>query len=427
MWKMWLIRGVIGIALVGVGAGATFVLMKRKDAHAIVSRAQPSETSTAEHFPPGPPGPPGPLPDFDFSLNETALERAGLDTAMVTTKPVTTEVRVPGVVEPNAYRTVVVTPLVNGRIVSVPVGLGDRVRSGQTLATVFSPDLADAQTQYLSKKADFDYDHEVLQRTERLAEIGAASRQELEEVRAVHTRHETEVESARSRLLLLGLSPEDVEKLTSPKQVSAAAVVPAPVSGVVIRRLANPGLVVETSSELFTVADLSTVWIIGSLYERDFGAVSLGSPATLSTPAYPGIEIRGRVRYIDPQVKEETRTAQVRVEVPNEGGRLRLGMYVDLRIEGAQSHPVVVVPREAIQLLGDRSVVYLVSGAEKGRFTERDVTVGRRSGEEIEVVEGLKPGDRVVTKGSFSVRAERERSYPTRSSTTAPAPMSHIH
>ncbi len=420
MWKVWLVRGGVGVALIAIGAGATFMIMSRREksmqAHVPsdpgAASAIPSDPVTSAAAESADTSPAEPLPDFEFSLNEEALERAGVEVARVTGRSVTTEVRVPGVVEPNAYRTVTVTPLVNGRVVTVPVVLGDRVQSGQTLATVFSPDLAESQTRYLSMKAEFDYDHQVLQRTERLVEIGAASLQELEAVRAIHTRHETEVEGARARLLLLGLEPEQVAELTSPEQISATVRVPSPVSGVVIRRNANPGLVVDASSELFTVSDLSMVWVVGALYERDFQAAALGSPATLTTPAYPGVELRGRVGYVDPQVNEQTRTAKVRVEVPNPDGRLRLSMYVDVRIAGPEGAETVLVPRESVQLLGDRSVVYLVNPTEKGRFVERDVTPGRRIGEEMEVLEGLHAGDAVVAQGSFYVRAERERSFP---------------
>ena len=418
MWRVWVSRAGIGAALVAVGAGATLVLMSRRE-----MKNEPAPSAAAR---PAGDSPAGPLADFEFSLSEEAVERAGVEIATVTRRNVTTEIRVPGVVGPNAYRTVIVTPLVSGRVVTVPAELGDRVRNGQTLGTIFSPDLAESQTRFLSMKAEFEYDHEVLERTERLTKIGAASQQELEEVRAIHTRHETEVEGARAHLLLLGLEPEQVEALTSPDQISATVRVPAPVDGVVIRRAANPGLVVDTSSELFTVSDLSTVWVAAALYERDFRAAPLGSPATVTTPAYPGVELPGRVGYVDSRVNDETRTAAARIEVPNPDGRLRLSMYVDVRIAGPEAE-TVLVPRGAVQLLGDRSVVYLVDGTETGRLLERVVTLGRRIGEEIEVLEGLQPGDAVVAKGSFSVRAERERSFPRMGGSPARSQMEHVH
>src|SRR5205809_5753201 len=130
---------------------------------------------------------------------------------------------------------------------------------------------------YLSMQAMLQADHQKLERTEKLATLGAASRQELEEVAAIHTGHETEVSAARQRLLLLGLSPADISRLTDASHVVAEVTVPAPTDGVVIARTVNPGQVVGAAQELFTVTDLSTVWVIGDLYEKDFANVVVGS------------------------------------------------------------------------------------------------------------------------------------------------------
>ena len=119
--------------------------------------------------------------------------------------------------------------------------------------------------------------------------------------------------------------------------------------------------------------------------------------------------LRGRVSYIDPQVSADTRTAKVRIEVPNTGGELRLGMYADVVVAGASGTSAPRVPRSAVQNVGDRTVVYLANPKEPGKFVEREVRLGQTSGEQVEVVSGVQPGDVVVTEGSFFVRAERER------------------
>src|SRR6266446_8115078 len=186
---------------------------------------------------------------------------------------------------------------------------------------------------YLSMQAMLQADHQKLERTEKLATLGAASRQELEEVAAIHTGHETEVAAARQRLLLLGLSPADISGLTDASHVVSEVTVPAPTDGVVIARTVNPGQVVGAGQELFTVTDLSTVWVIGDLYEKDFANVRVGSESTVTVPATPGTPLRGRVAYIDPRIDPAARTAKVRVEVPNKSGGLRLGMYVTLSFE----------------------------------------------------------------------------------------------
>ena len=351
----------------------------------------------------------GPQGDVTVTLTEEAVERAGIRVEPVTAGAVRSRVRIPAVVEPNAYKQVVVTPLVAGRVTRVAVELGDRVRRGQVLAEVYSPELADAQREYLSFAGDFEAAHQQLRRTERLVEIGAASRQELERTRAEHIAHETHLEGARSRLVLLAMTPGAIARLRPGTPITAETTVPAPLTGVIIEREANPGLNVDASTKLFTVVDLSTVWVVGDVYERDLARVEVGSPATITTEAYPDLTVQGRVSYIDPRVSAETRTARVRVEVPNPEGRLRLGLYVDLDVGGGEAAEAVLVPRGAVQTLADRQVVYVAHADEPGRFTEREVRLGRAAGERVEVVSGLSAGDRVVTEGSFSVRAERER------------------
>jgi hypothetical protein len=191
--------------------------------------------------------------------------------------------------------------------------------------------------------------------------------------------------------------------------VSATTTVPAPIDGVVTERGANVGLNVDTATKLFTVVDLSTVWVVADVYEKDFSRVRVGSEVALTTSARPELTLRGRVAYIDPQVSADTRTAKARIEVPNSGGELRLGMYADVVVAGASSTLTARVPRSAVQNVGDRTVVYLANSKEPGKFIEREVRLGQSSGEQVEVVSGVQSGDVVVTEGSFSVRAERER------------------
>ena len=157
----------------------------------------------------------------------------------------------------DAYREVKVVPIVGGIVTKVHVELGTMVKRRAPLATLFSTELAEAQTKYLSMQAMLAADHQKLRRTEQLVAIGAASRQELEEVTAAHASHATEVEAARQRLLLLGLSRAHVEALKSPSQIISEIVVPAPIAGVITGRSANLGQVVSMGQELFVVTDLS--------------------------------------------------------------------------------------------------------------------------------------------------------------------------
>jgi RND family efflux transporter MFP subunit len=350
-----------------------------------------------------------PRPDTVVALSQDEIKRAGIELAPATAGPAPSGVRIPGVVEPNAYKQVAVTPLVAGRVVRVLVELGDQVRRGQTLAQVYSPDLAEAQTKYLSARAELEAHERELDRTTKLVQIGAASQQELERLHAEHAAKAASVQSLRSRLVLLGMPASAIESLSPGREIEATTNIPAPIAGVVTERGANVGLNVDTTTTLVTVVDLSSVWVVGALYERDFSRIHVGSNATVTTTAYPGLALHGRVSYIDPQVSADTRTARVRMEVPNPRHELRLGMYADIEIVAPANTQTVTIPRSAVQNVGDRQVVYLAHASEPGRFIERAVRLGEPSGERVEVLSGVKPGDQVVTAGSFFVRAERER------------------
>lgn len=430
--------GIVGaVALIGLGAaGAVLALRQGLQIPGLAPQsvsatppAGPSASSpgapSARGAPADPEAKPSPTPpasgatppaesgEVEVVLTSDALGRIGLKTARVGAVEALAAVQVPGTVMPHGYREVKVTPIASGIVTKVHAELGAAVRRGMPLATLFSTDLADAQTKFLSMAAMVEADHKKLERTRKLAEIAAASRQELEEVTAVHTSHATEVEAARQRLVLLGLSREHVATLVSPSQVVSEIVVPAPIDGVVTGRTANLGQVVGMGQELFVVTDLADVWVVGDLYEQDFPAVGVGSEAVVTAPAYPGLALRGRVTYIDPRIEAATRTAKVRVEVPNADGRLRLGMYVTLAFTTRGSGRTVVVPRSAVQVLGDRQVVYLPAKDDEGKFVQRSVKLGPPIGDGYAVLAGLSPGEVVVTEGSFFLRAEAVRNNPS--------------
>src|SRR5712692_4219998 len=397
--------GLVALGLIAVGAvGATVALRRTEAARsaAVSTSAVPTPAST------------DPAGDVEVVLSPEALARAGIKTAAVTAIAGGASVSVPGTVMPNAYREVKVTPIAGGIVTQVHVELGAVVRQGAPLLTLFSAELADSQTKYMSMSAMLAADHQKLERTRKLVEIGAASRQDLEEITAVHEAHATEVEAARQRLQLLGLSAEQVRALTSPSKVVSTIVVPAPITGVITSRTANLGQVIAMGQELLSVTDLSEVWVVGDLYEQDFKSVKVGSEATVTTPAYPGLTLRGRVSYIDPRVDPQARTAKARIEVPNSDGRLRLGMYVTVNFT-TPGGSALGVPRSAVQAVGDRQVVFVPVEGEEGKFIQRQIRVGEPIGDNYPVLAGLRPGDVVVTEGSFFLRAESLRNSPSSS------------
>ena len=318
-----------------------------------------------------------------------------------------------GVVQPNAYRSTPVLSLVGGRLLSISAEAGQAVRRGQQLAVVFSDELSMAQSRYLAARAELDEHHQHHDRTLALLEIGAASREEFEQATSVLKKAEAEVAAQRQRLLLLGLTPQRVAALRSPAQVSSEVSLAAPVDGTVISRASNPGEVVEANKELLRVADLSTVWVVGQVFERDLARVRVGSGASVTSDAYPGRVFRGRVTYVDPQLDSATRTAQVRVELANPGQALKLGMYVNVGFGalGAAEATAPTVPASAVQNMGGRTVVFLAT-SDPNTYVMRPVRLGAEAAGRFPVLEGLFVGDRVVTGGSFMLRAEWLKLHP---------------
>jgi RND family efflux transporter MFP subunit len=396
----WPVVVITAFVLVLVGVGGAYLWLPKPGVSAGASVRAPAATPEVTA---------GPLPDVAITLSDDAVAKAGVVVSPVTVSEATTTLHLAGIVEPNAYRQVVVAPLVSGRVTRVRVTLGDRVARNAPLVEVYSPELAESQTRYLSMRAEFQAVEQEIARTTRLVEIGAASQQELERVHAEHVRHRTEVESSRTRLQLLGMTSQQVDEMTSSGQVAATTTIVSPIAGLVTTREVNPGTTVDPATPLVTVVDLSTVWVVGDLYERDFSSVSVGTEAVVTTTAFPDLKVTGKVAYIDPQVRSETRTAGIRVEIPNPGLRLRLGMYADVQVETQSANTQLVVPRSAVQNVADRTVVYLKDPREGGRFIEREVRIDPSSGDQAIVVSGLMAGDNVVSAGSFFIRAERER------------------
>ncbi len=392
-------------ALLLGGVGGAYLMMRAGQPD---GGGTPSSPPVAE-VPMPPQGPATPLAAVLVPLSPEAAERAGVVVVPVSSETASDVIRLPGVVEPNAYRQVVVTPLVAGRVTTMVAELGDRVRRGQALAEIYSPALAEAQTRYVAARAMLEAHDQELQRTERLAAIGASSRQELERIHAEHAAQTAEVQSARSTLELLGVPAAALDELAAGGDVAVTMSVAAPAEGVITERQANVGLNVDPATKLVTIVDLSTVWVVADVYERDFARVRVGQAVAITMTAYPERRLEGRISYIDPQVNPDTRTARLRVEVANPRQDLRLGMYAEVLVSTGQGAPVPVVPRSAVQNVGDRTVVYVANPEAPGSFTEREVQLGEASGEGVVVVSGVRPGERVVAQGSFSLRAERER------------------
>jgi RND family efflux transporter MFP subunit len=234
-------------------------------------------------------------------------------------------------------------------------------------------------------------------------EVRAASEEALNKLRTA----EGELSAIRQRLILFGMSPERINALQATAQITSELRIPAPVSGTVTSRNVNVGEVVEASKELLRITDLSSVWVIAQVYERDLALIRTGSGASVSSEAFPDRIFRGTLSYIDPQLDETTRTAKVRIEVANSGRELKLGMYVRVAFGALRNaeRTSPVVPADAVQNISGRNIVFVATD-DPNIFEVRSVRLGTETEGRYQVLEGLKVGDRIAVKGSFTLRAE---------------------
>lgn len=449
-------------------------------------------------------GPAMPAGDQTLTIPAEQVERAGIRVEPVgeTMSAAAESIASTAVIQANGYRETPVISLLGGVVRRVNVELGQTVAKGQTVAVVFSDELAAAQSRYITLGTEVATSKQAYERAAKLAELNPISRGELdmaaaklkiaEAELAEHIRHherarkllaigaesraefemavtkmktaeaevtqarenhkraievarlnpvgrgefemaavkmrsaETERAAARDKLILLGLSPGRVEALRSPSQISSEIALTAPVAGTVTARNINPGMVVEPNKDLLKVTDLSTVWAVAQVYENDIGKLRQGSGASVTSDAYPGRIFRGNVAYIDPNIEPQTRTAQVRIELDNSDRSLKIGMYVNASFAAATDSGATAptIPASAVQMIGNRQMVFAATG-EPNVFALKFVRLGTESDGRFTVIEGLKAGDRIVTDGSFLLRAEWLKLHPgdilpTRSSLTAP-------
>jgi cobalt-zinc-cadmium efflux system membrane fusion protein len=402
-----IIVGVVAVFAVGVAA---IVLLWPKQAGKPVPapRTVSFEESPAQGSPTG---------DQKLTLTPEQLRSAGLKIETVGERPASDAAGqlTTGTVQANIYKETPVVSLVSGILRSITGELGQTVSRGQRVAVVFSNELADTQSRYLAAIAVLDEHHQHHRRTEKLVEIGAASRQDLETATSEYREAESNLANLRQKLLLLGVSAQRIDSLKSTSQVSSEVTITAPSTGTVTSRSANQGEVIEANKELMRVTDLSTVWVVAQVYEKDLATVRVGSGANISSDAYPGRMFRGQVSYVDPKIDPATRTAQVRIELANPGQMFKIGMYVNVAFGalGTGEKTMSVVPKEAVQNIGNQQFVFLPT-TNTNEFMVRAVHLGVESNGFYPVLDGLTNGERVVTDGSFLLRAEWLKLHPTK-------------
>jgi Cu(I)/Ag(I) efflux system membrane fusion protein len=311
------------------------------------------------------------------AVDSRTVQNLGVRTATVETGTLAKRIDTVGYVRPDEHRIEVVQPRAAGWVEKLHVrAVNDPVRRGQLLLELYAPDILAAQEEYLL--------------TLKAAQRDPADR--------------TLEQAAMRRLSLLGLSEEQIRTLATSGKTNRRVAVYATSDGVVSELGVREGMAVTPSTPMFSLLDLSSVWITAEVTETQASWVAPGAAVEIDVPALPGRVLKGQVEFIYPQLNGTTRTLQVRVRLPNPGLKLKPGMYARVSIRAAQGQQAVLVPTEAVISTGTRSVVIVAEGS--GRFSPIDVKIGSEANGKTEILEGLAPGQTVVISGQFLIDSE---------------------
>ena len=311
--------------------------------------------------------------DGVIKLSPGRIQRSGVRSEPVRRQSIVQTIHVPGVVQLDERRVSVVTIRADAFVQEVaPITTGDRVTKGTKLARIYSPEISTAGAQFIT-------------------ELNAAARGVPEG-------------GARQRLENLGVPPEVIAEIERSRKVPLTINWSAPRDGIVLERSVSDGMKMTAGGSLFRLADISTIWVLADVPERQLAAVGIGAPATVRLRGRPGSSFEGRVSVIYPEIAEATRTAKVRIELANRDGILLPNMYADVDIGSDDAAPQLAVPDSAVIDSGSRRVVILDLG--EGRFEPREVKLGRRGDGMVAITEGISEGDRVVVSANFLIDAE---------------------
>lgn len=345
-----------------------------------------------------------------LTVSPKALEGKTFQTAVAERRAFRNEIQATATIKPNEYRLIHVSPRIEGRVLDVMVELGDQVKSGQTLALIDSIELGQKKSAFLQALTARDVDYRNYIREKNLFEQRISSEKEYLDAKGTYEKRLASYRAAYEALRLIGLSDAQLKAINwsegqGSKQLSYFPLV-APQAGTVIERPITRGELVTPKDNAFTIADLSTVWILLDIYEQHMAAARVGSSAEIIVDAYKGETFRGKLVYVGYVVKPDTRTVDARVEIVNPDRRLRPGMFARATLtfpSTDEGQMVIVVPREAIQQVDEKPVAFIED--RPGRYTVRQVVTGRESGSDVEIRSGVNEGERIVTQGSFYLKS----------------------
>jgi cobalt-zinc-cadmium efflux system membrane fusion protein len=330
------------------------------------------------------------------STEIVASDSRGIQTEVAHTTAIPEYLDLPAHIEPDPTRVVHVFAPAGGRIVEMKVRPWDYVERGQTLATLESSDLARAVADYHKALADNQVKQKALARAQDLLDHKAIPQKEFEQAQDDSQQAQAEVQAAREQVQVFGMDPD---------HASTELVVKAPRAGSVLDVGAAPGefsQALSAPAPLATIADISTVWALGDVYEQDFAAAKLGQDAHVTLNAYPGQQWSGRVSVVSGAVDPTTRTLRVRVVLANPGGRLKPQMFGSIRLLRS-SAPGILVPATAVLREGRDAYMFVAKG--NGHFERRMVEIGRTVDGSLEIRGGVQAGETIVTDGSLLLRS----------------------
>ena len=327
----------------------------------------------------------GPAAANQVRVSTEKIQRLGVRTEAAALRPLGRTVRAAGRIEPDERRVVAIAPKFEGYVERLVVNVtGQPVGRGQALFEAYSPELVSAQREYLL----------AMQGLQAMHDAGPEAQAGMRQL----------AEASLARLRNWDLSPEQLADLVSSGEARRALAFRSPVAGIVTEKKALQGMRFMPGEMLYQVTDLSSVWLVADVFEQDIGLVRAGAPARVKLAAYPQRSFDGRVTYVYPTMNAETRTVAVRIELANREQLLKPAMFAEVELAAGAKAPVLAVPDSAVIDSGTRRVVLVQVG--EGRFEPREVELGVRGDEHVEVVKGLSAGERVVVAANFLIDAE---------------------
>jgi cobalt-zinc-cadmium efflux system membrane fusion protein len=295
----------------------------------------------------------------------------------------------------------------SGRIVDTFFDVGNTVTKGQTLFTIDSPDLLEAESTLLAAAGVLELQTRTLARVKQLLKTGGGAQRDVDQATSDQQTAEGNYKAARDAVRIFGKTEEEVDRILADRKVDSILIVPSSISGQVVARNAAPGLFVQPGNAPapYTLADLSTMWMVANVIETDVPAYRLGQPVSVSVPAYPNEVFRGHVTTLGLNIDPNTHRQLVRSVIEDPDHELRAGMLASFSIETETPQVSVAVPSEAIVREGDGTMTMWVT-TDRRRFERRTVKIGLEQDGWRQIIEGLKPGELVASTGAIFLSNE---------------------